>query len=817
METLLQDLRYAARRLARSPAFTAVAVLTLALGIGANVAIFGVLNGVLLRPLPYDEPDRLVKLWNRWEGSPEADLSPAEYFDYRDRVTAFVAMGAYATGAVNLTGGDAPERLGAGYLSAGVFPALGVDPALGRRFTPEEDSPSGEPVVVLGHGLWTRRFGADPSVVGRTVFMNGSAHRVVGVMPPGFRLPEDLRGEGETEIYLPLGIDRTTVPNRGSHFLHGMARLRTGVTPEQAAAEVAGVARVFVDEYPDDYPEAMRFGATTEPLSEYVVGDARPMLLILLGAVGLVLLIATVNVAGLLLVRADARQREMAVRGALGAGRWHLARQLLAESGLLALLGGIGGVLLAVCATQMLVLLNPPNLPRPEAIGIDLRVLAFAAAVSLLASLLFGLAPALHASRPGLGRALRESGHSSTAGADRQRFRSVLVASEVAVAVVLLVGAGLLVRSFVALRSVDPGYRTEGVLTLRLSLPQADYPDESAPAFYRELRERVAAIPGVTAAGAVTNLPLVSGLGDLNFRIEGRPMAEGDVSPRADWQAVTPGYFEAMGMRVLRGRVLAPTDDERAPGAVVINESLARRYWPGADPLGARFELGGGAGPGWVTVVGIVRDLRHTSLAEPPRPEMYLSHVQFRFWDSGAPVRAMTLAVAGGTSPAALVPSVRDAVRRMDPDLPLADVRTMAQVRADSVAEPRFVMLLLTLFAGVALALASIGVFGMLAHAVVQRTREIGIRIALGAGAGEVSRMVVRRGIGTALAGLAVGIPAALAASRVLTGFLFGVSATDATTFVAIPLLLLAVASIASYLPARRATRVDPMVALRNE
>ena len=812
-----QDLRLAARSLRRNPGFALVAVVTLALGIGANTAIFGVLNGVLLRPLPYATPDRLVKVWNHWEGSPEGNLSPPEFFDYRERLGSFSHLGAYTTGPANLTGGDAPERLNAGFLSAGVFPTLGIAPLHGRVFVAEEDVPGVEPPVVLGHGLWVRRFGGDPSIVGRTITLGGNARTVVGVMPPEFRLPEELRGEETTDLFLPLGIDRTTVPNRGSHFLRGVARLRPGVSVEQAAAELAAVARQLVAEFPDDYSAEMRFGAGAEPLAEHVLGDVRPLLLILLGAVGLVLLIASVNVASLMLIRADARQREMAVRTALGAGRGRIVRQLLVESGLLAMLGGAGGVLLAVWATEALVRLNPPGLPRPDAIGVDARVLGFALGVSLLTALIFGLVPALHASRAELGSTLRESARTATAGAARQRLRTLLVAGEVALAVVLLVGAGLLVRSFVALRQVDPGFRTEGVLTLRMSLPSSRYPAERVPEFYREFLQRVSALPGVTAAGAVSNLPLASGLGDLNFEIEGRPVGADESSPRADWQTVTPGYFLAMGMQLLRGRGVLPSDDERAPGAVVINESLARQYWADEDPIGKRFELGAGAGPGWVTIVGVVRDLRHESLTEPPRPEMYIPHAQFRGWDSGAPVRAMTLAIGNGANPVALAPAIREELRRMDPELPVADVRSMEEVRSESVALPRFVMLLLTLFSAVALVLAAIGVFGMMAYSVAQRTREIGIRIALGASAGEVARMVVRRGMAISLAGVALGLVGAVATSRLLSGMLFGVDATDPATFASIPLLLLATALLASYLPARRATRGDPVEALRRD
>jgi putative ABC transport system permease protein len=810
------DFRYALRALGKRPGFTLVAVLTLALGIGANTAIFSVINGVLLRPLPYGEPERVVQLVNHWEGTTAGDLSPLEFFDYRERLRSFQSLGAYAVGPVNLTGGDAPERLRAGHLSASMFPALGVAPALGRAFAEEEDAPGTGDVVVLGHGLWARRFGASPGVLGEPILVNGRQRVVVGVMPPEFRLPLDLAEDEAAELFLPLGMDRTSVPNRGSHFLRSAGRLRPGISPAEAAREAAAVAERFVREYPEDYPAAMRFGATVVPMREAVLGDVRGVLLVLFGAVGLVLLIACTNVAHLLMLRADARRRELAVRTALGASRGRVVRQLLVESTVLGLLGGVAGVALAAAAVGMIPLLQPPDLPRLSEVRLDWTVVAFAAGVSLLAALLFGVAPALAAGRAEVYSVLRESGRTSTPDAGRRRFRAGLVVAEVALAVVLLLGAGLLIRSLAALNRVDPGFRPEEVLTLRLSLPSADYPEnERVVGFYRELLDRLAARPGVVAAGAVTNLPLASTLGDLGFDIAGRTVPEGEARPRADWQAVTPGYFEAVGMRLVRGRGIEPRDDEQAPGVVVISESVASRYWPGADALGERIQLPGE--PGWVTVVGIAGDVRHAALDQPPRPELYVPHAQFRSWNGGTAVRSMAVAIRTAGDPLALAPAVRAEIRAMDANLPVAELRGLAQIRAESVAQPRFVALLLGAFAAVAVALAALGVYGTLAYLVAQRTGEIGVRMALGACAAGILRLVVAQGVGLALLGVLLGLSAGFALTRLLEQQLYGVRATDAVTFVAVPVVLLLVAFAASYLPARRATRIDPLVAIRTE
>ncbi|MET0397799.1 MAG: ABC transporter permease [Longimicrobiaceae bacterium] len=811
-----QDLAFGARQLRLRPGFAAAAVLTLALGIGANTAVFSIVDATLLRGLPYPAAERLVRLSNRWNDEPAGDLSPAEFFDYRDRLRSPEAVGAYAVASANLTGDGEPERLRAGYLSAGVIPALGVAPAAGRAFSAGEDAPGGDGVAVLSHGLWTRRFGASPEVLGRRLLLDGAPRVVVGVMPAGFRLPRDLEEGEDTEVFLPLALGPELAAQRGSHFLEGVARLRPGTTVAAADREIAAVAAGFSRDYPDDYPAEMRFAAGMVPLREAVLGRTRPVLAPLLGAVALVLLIACANVANLLLVRVDGRRRELAVRAALGAGRGRLVRQLLAEAALLAGLGGGIGVLLAAWAVRAVPLLEMAELPSAGPVRMDPAVLGFALGASLLSLLVFGVAPALHASRGQVHASLKENGRSGTGGVRRRRFRSALVAGEVALAVVLLLGAGLLVRSLAALYGVDPGFRTGGVLTLRVSLPESGYPDDArVVGAFREMLRRVGDVPGVDAAGAVTNLPLASTLGDLNFEMEGQPVPDGAVSPRADWQAVTPGYLRALGMQVLAGRGIEARDDERAPGAVVINESLARRYWPGRSPLGARFTLGGEAGPGMVTVVGVVRDVRHAALGEPPRAEMYVPHAQFRFWNGGGAARSLTLAVHTPGDPARLAGPVREAIRALDPELPLADVRTLDQVRGESVARPRFLALLLGAFAAVALVLAVVGIYGTLAYLVAQRTYEMGVRMALGARPASIRRLVVGQGMAMTLAGVAVGVAAALGLTRLLAHLLYGVTATDAATFVVVPVGLALAAGVAAYVPARRATRVDPLVALR--
>jgi putative ABC transport system permease protein len=809
-----EDVRYALRMLRKSPGFTVVALVTLALGIGANTAIFSVVNGVVLQPLDYVDPERVVRVQTSWAGEPDAGISPAEYFDYRDQLDVFSSFGVYAFSSPSITGGDRPERLRGVFVSSELLPALGARPVLGRVFTTDEELP-GHDVAILGYDLWQRRFEGDHGIVGTRVTLNGEPRTIVGVLPAGFRMPEDYTGGEATEVYLPLGIDRTTVPNRGSHFLAGVARLAPGVALESAATAVRSLAERMVAQYPDDYPADMQFTAKAFSLADDVVGPVRPALLVLLAAVGLVLLVACANVANLLIARAEARRGELALRTALGAGRGRIVRQLVLESFVLAALGAALGVALATGGIELLVALQPPDVPRIAAVTIDWRVLAFTTATTALTGVLLGILPALAASRTDPAAALHESSGRAIGG--RRALRSELVVGEIAMALVLVIGATLMVRSYTALSSVDPGYRVEGVLTTELTLTATDYADMEVAPFFRRLTERLDGLPGVAAAGSVSNLPLATDLGDLNFDIEGRETPDDAVSAKGDWQAVTPGYLQAMRIPLVSGRGIEPADDVDAPGVVVINETAARRYWPGKNPLGQRILLGGGAAPGWVTVVGIVRDVRHAAFDEPPRSQMYLAHEQFRFWDNGGPVRGMTLVLRTPGEPAALAGAVREAVAALDSSLPLGEFRTMEQVVSESLARPRLMTSLLATFAAVALVMGAVGIYGVMAWLVGRRTRELGIRLALGAQARDVAVLILKHSLTLTAAGIAVGLLLAAFLTRALAGMLYDVTPLDAWTFTAVPLGLAAVALLAAWIPTWRAARVDPNVVLRHE
>ena len=816
MTDLLLDLRIAIRTLRRHPAFAVAAILTIAIGIGANTAIFSVVNAALLRPLPYADQDRVLDVSNTWEGTPRARLSPAEYFDYRATVgDAFTALGVYSMGTANLVGAGEPVRLRAGFVSAELLPALGVVPVVGRPFTADEER-AGTRIVLISHGLWSRLFGGDLAVIGRQITLNGAGREVIGVLPRDFRLPDDYGVGVATDLVAPLGLDPATTVARGSHFLRGVGRLAPGVSRERAQGRLAAIASRFVADFPDDYPHDMRFGVTATPLADRVVGDARRPLLLLLGAAGFVLLVACANVANLMLVRLDARQGELAVRTAVGAGRGRLVRQLLVESVTIGAVGGAAGVVLAWWGTRLLLALSPPNLPRFGEVTLDLPVLAFAAASAIGTGLLFGLAPALRTSGVRIAAALHAGGRGAARG--DSRLRGALAIGQIGLALTLLAGAGLLGRSLAALRAVDPGFREDRVLTGRLTLASADYPEEyQVIETFEAIRTRVAALPGVQAAGVVTNLPLASSLGDINVQIEGRMQPEGEVSPRADWQAVTPGYFDAMGLVVRRGRAIDKRDRTGAPGAVVINETMAERYWPGEEALGARFTLGGNAGPGLVTVVGIVGDVRHGSLADPRISQMYVPHSQFRFWNGGSVVRSMTLVVRAAGDPRSLAAAVRGAVSDVDPRLPLANVLSMDEVVTASLGRPRFLFALAGVFAAVALVLGVLGLYGVLAYGVARRTREIGLRLALGARGRDVAGLFLREGGRLVLGGIVLGFTGALVLSRLLRGLLFGIAPLDPLTLIAAPFALAAAAAVATWLPARRAARIPPMEALRHE
>jgi len=815
-----QDLRYALRGLWQRPAFTVVAVLTLALGIGANTAIFSVANGVLLRPLPYDRAERLAMIWGHRTQEPLARLSVAEYWDVSERTRSFSKVGAYVDGTATLTGVGVPERLRAGYMTAGVPGVLGVAPAMGRGFSEQEDRPGGAPVVLLSDALWRRRFGADPSIIGRVLTLDDAPTTVVGIMPPGFQLPSHYSGPG-MELWSPLQLDPAADrTSRGWHFLEAIGRLRDGVTLAAASAEASGLMRGMLAEYPTEYtPE---FDGSASSVEQQVVGDARPAILVLLGAVALLLLIACANVAGLLLARAEARQREIALRTALGAGRARLMRQLLTESLLLAAAGGTLGVLLASWGVRGLVLAAPASVPRLGEIGIDGRVLLFTVGLTLLTGVLFGLAPAFHTVRADLSHALTDGGRSGTAGGGRQVLRRLLVGGQVAIALVLVTGAGLLVQSFLRLQQVDPGFRPDGLLTARVELSPVRYAASAGRRdFYRELLDRLGHLPGVKAVAGARALPMTGRLeiGDWSFVLEGRaasPPLPTDWHP-ADWQVVTPGYFATMGIPVLQGRDFTEADRPGTPGAVIVNRTLARQVWPGEDPVGRRVLLGGGGVDSvWRTVVGIVGDVHHRGLSEAARPEMFLPYAQFPA-GTGTPPAAMYVALRTSGHPEALTAAVRSTVGALDPDTPVAETQTMEAAMGAWGAQRRLIMLLVSGFALVAMTLGAVGIYGVMAHLVSQREREIGIRMALGAVPRQILRLVVSQSAWVVGGGLLVGTLGALAATRLLVGLLFQVRPTDPLTFAGTALVLVAVAAGATLVPALRALRTDPAHALRSD
>jgi putative ABC transport system permease protein len=821
MEHLLQDLRFAVRTLLKRPAFTVIAILTLALGIGANTAIFSVVDSVLLAPLPFRHPERLMMIWAsnpplaRKVGLPDKlPVSPAAFYDWK-AAKSFEKMAMIAGGRLNYTGGGEPELVGAVEVSGELFQVLGTPALVGRTLLPEDDEGK-RATVLVSHRFWQSRLGGDRGVVGRAIVLDGKTLTVVGVMPAEFAFPrgsEMPHGFGfaaRTEVWVPKALTPQQRQNRGNRGNLAVGLLRPGVSRATAQAELTAISRRLEKAYPDsDAGWANRI----EPLPAALVGDVKPALLILLAAVGLVLLIACVNVANLLLAAAASRQKEIALRTALGAGRGRMVRQLLTESALLAATGGAVGLLLAYWGLRAIAVFIPDDVPVAHRVAIDPRILLFTLGVTLLTGVLAGLAPAFQMTRPDLAESLRDGTRAGSGTSRGGRTRRVLVVLETALAVLLVAGAGLLVRSFARLIAVDPGFRAEGTLVLEVSLPETKYQDKPRrTAFTSALLDHLRALPGVTSAGMISALPVGGGEEIEGLEFEGQPRPKPSEIPLADYRKVSPGYFEAMGIRRIAGRMIAETDAAGKPLVAVVGETLARASWPGADPLGKRLRTGGfgDRNAPWITVVGVVGDVRQAGLQIDPRPQVYVAQSQEPTTEQG-----FVLRTAG--EPKNLIAAARAAVHAVDRDQPVSRVLPMAEVVSASVAGRRFNMVLLGMFAGLALVLAAVGIYGVTAYSVAQRTREMGLRMALGAQRWTVLALVLREAGALALLGVGAGIVLAFAATRVMASLLFGVGATDPLTFGSVTAALAAISLFAAWVPGRRATLVDPMVALRSE
>lgn len=848
MSTPLQELRHSARTLRRSPGFTALAVITLALGIGANSAIFTLVNAIVLQPLPHPDADRLVVVKHAAPGLglTEAELSDGTFYHYRDHNRVFDGIGMYNENVVNLSGGASPERVQVALVTPNLFSILGAQPALGRLLAEADNTPYNPDVltpVVLSHGLWTRQYGADPGIIGRTIELNSAPKQVVGIMEPGFDFPRP-----ETEIWYPQGLDPAAA-GLGGFYFHGVARLQPGVSPLAAQADLQRLIPGLADVYPGAAAEIVERGglrAVVDPLKAEVVRDVGSALWILLGGVGLVLLIACANIGNLVLVRAEHRQKELAVRTALGAGRRELVRYFLTESTLLSAVGAALGLAMAWGAIHVLRVLGPTNLPRLHEVGLDAWVVGFTGGLAVFVALVFGAIPVLRFGRSDLAAALNEGSGRATAGRERKQSQSILVAVQVALGLTLLIASALMVQSLWRLRHVDPGFRSEGVLTLEIAMAYGPYPDYASQArYWYQLLERVRAFAGVQAAGAVTGIPLVPleayydgpiiserqgvGRGDATSQTrmrvdaadpqagadEAAAQALGAAAPVVTFMTVTPGYFEAMQIPLIRGRGFQPGDRAGAERPVLVSAALAQRLFSAGNAIGRRVRRGDGPDQPWLTITGVVGDVPQESVAGEPA-ELVYSPVMDGAADYSYPGH-MTLAIRTSLPPLSLVPAVRRNVLTLDPNMPIANVRTMERIVADSMARTSFTMLLLLIAAAVALFLGAVGLYGVISYTVGRRTREIGVRIALGAQPARIGRMVLAQAAGVALAGLVVGMLLALALTRVLRSLLFEVSPTDPGTYAGAALLLLALALLASYLPSRRAARVDPLETLRQE
>jgi len=805
MSGLIKDVRYGVRSLWKRPGFTAIAVITLALGIGANTAIFSVVNAVLLKPLPFNEPERLVWVWDTQPQLATTPTSLPDFLGWKQQNQSFDHLAAFQSGKMFLDAGDGiTTDTQLGLVTPELFSVFHVNPILGRTFTSEETLPGRFRVAVLSHSIWQSRFGSDPNVSGRTIQLNGAAYTIIGVMQPGFSYPD------RAELWRPLPIDPARL-DPGPHYLKVIGRLKPGVALAQAQADMSTIAARLSQQ---NREKNAGHGVKLERLANVVIGDIGLALYVLLGAVGFVLLIACANLANLMLARVGAQQKEIAVRTALGASRLRIVRQLLIESIILAIGGGVIGLLLAIWAVSWVVSLSADTIPRVQEISVDPRVAGFTLLVSVITGVLFGLAPALQVSRPDLTDALKESGR-TTAGLRKNRLRSALVISEVALSLVLLVGAGLMIRSFAKLNQVDPGFKPAQVLTMGVALLRARYPaDEQVAQTYSQILERTTAVPGVVSAGAISDLPLTGSNTSDSFTIEGRPPIAKEAEPSTEYHVVTPRYFESMGIPLLSGRDVAHTDTRQSPNVVVINEVFARRHFAGENPLGHRLRLQGQERDP-LLIIGVVGNVRQLGLDEQLTPEVYVPLLQDPL--STTYQRSMTIVARTKSDPGAIAGPLRAAVASVDKSLPVYALKAMTEHLHESLARRRFNLILLTVFSGVALALAAVGIYGVISYGVTQRTHEMGIRMALGAKPRDVVQLVVRQAMVLALGGVGIGLLAAWALTRLMKSLLFNVGATDPLTFVAIAALMSLIALLACLIPARRATKVDPLVALRYE
>jgi len=818
MNTLLQDFKYGVRILLKHPLVTAIAIVTLALGIGANTAIFSVVNAVLLNPLPFREPDRVVALWESVPNQGRSRVTPANFHDWKKQNTVFEDVAAFGRNSLTLTGDGEPEQLVGARVSSGYFAVIGVEPIIGRAFTAEEHELGKGHVVILGNALWQRRYGGDRNIINRNITLDNTLYTVVGVMPRGLYPVSPLNpgritfDEQEQNFWLPMSFTAEWAAARSAHVLGVVARLKQGVSKSQATAEMNAIGARLEKEYPANRGE----GILVSPFMDEVVGNVRPALLTLLGAVGVVLLIACANVAGLLLAQHAGRSKEIAIRAALGAGRRRLVRQFFIEGLLLSLLGTVAGLALASLGLKVLLQFVPAGVPRLAQVSLNWRVLGFTILIALGTCLIFGLIPALETSRLDLNSALEHSGRTSGPGASKLRFRQLLVVFQISMAVMLVIGAGLLVKSFWLLQRVDPGFESEHVLSAGLTLTISKYSEpEQINNFHKQLLERVSAIPGVKHATIAYDHPLTSNWID-SFQVEGRVLPADSRSQSANFVPIGPEYFDTVGLKLAGGRRFTPLDDENHPGVVLVNESFVKQYFPNENALGQKMRLGP---PGRIwrnkkltsfEVVGVVRDVKLAGLEAPSEPAYYIPASQ-------APLEDMTILVRTTTDPLSIVGALRQAVWSIDPNQPIANISTLEKVVDDSVAPRRLNMLLMGLFGGLAMLLSAVGIYGLLSHAVTQRTQEMGIRMALGAQVNDVLKLVLKQGMMLVVMGEIIGLVGALALTRLIRGLLFGVTPNDATTFVVVAAVLGIVALLACYFPARRATKVDPLIALRYE